>query len=292
HSTLLQINDIARILIADARDSVLIDDSGNRVTQSLDKAMMSIGQAHKSLEKSKNAVTRMRQDLAVQYGEPPVREALDELSVAFHARLDLEGKIVDRLRQIAEYLRNGMSLSSAWVKVRPDLLIDRRSEAARAVNLAASRLQQEVHTADRLRQRAAEVARTEALILRDSDKYLDNRPRRRFFGATAREYRFARYIEHFVRKLEDAGVTNFPRDPEGNALYGNLVMTVSIRADGTVEKAEVNRSSGDAALDEMALSLVDLAGPFEPFSEDIRKDTDILSITRTWTFRKDATAAR
>jgi protein TonB len=29
-----------------------------------------------------------------------------------------------------------------------------------------------------------------------------------------------------------------------------------------------------------------MAGPYAPFPDDIRRDTDILSITRTWTFAK------
>jgi periplasmic protein TonB len=32
---------------------------------------------------------------------------------------------------------------------------------------------------------------------------------------------------------------------------------------------------------------VQLAAPFPAFVEDIRRDTDVLSITRTWTFSKD-----
>jgi protein TonB len=29
-----------------------------------------------------------------------------------------------------------------------------------------------------------------------------------------------------------------------------------------------------------------MAGPYAPFPDDIRRDTDILSITRTWTFAR------
>jgi protein TonB len=32
--------------------------------------------------------------------------------------------------------------------------------------------------------------------------------------------------------------------------------------------------------------IVKLAAPFAPFPADISKDTDILSITRTWTFTR------
>ena len=35
-----------------------------------------------------------------------------------------------------------------------------------------------------------------------------------------------------------------------------------------------------------AMRIVRLAAPYAPFSADIMKDTDILSITRTWTFTR------
>ena len=69
-------------------------------------------------------------------------------------------------------------------------------------------------------------------------------------------------------------------------IYGNLQMTVSIKSDGTVDNIEINRSSGQKVLDEAAMRIVQLAAPYASFSVDIAKDTDILSITRTWTFTR------
>ena len=51
-----------------------------------------------------------------------------------------------------------------------------------------------------------------------------------------------------------------------------------------MESVEVSRSSGQRILDAAAQRIVKLASPFSPLPPDIRKDTDILSITRTWTF--------
>ena len=47
---------------------------------------------------------------------------------------------------------------------------------------------------------------------------------------------------------------------------------------------EVTRPSGQPILDAAAQRIVKLAAPFSPFPADIRQDTDILSITRTWSF--------
>jgi periplasmic protein TonB len=53
-----------------------------------------------------------------------------------------------------------------------------------------------------------------------------------------------------------------------------------------VDNIEVNRSSGQKILDDAARRIVQLAGPYAAFPSDIAKDTDILSITRTWTFTR------
>lgn len=64
-------------------------------------------------------------------------------------------------------------------------------------------------------------------------------------------------------------------------MYGSLLLSVTIRADGTVEKVGVHRSSGHALLDEAAVRIVKLAAPYAPFPPAIRKDADIIEITRT-----------
>jgi protein TonB len=66
-------------------------------------------------------------------------------------------------------------------------------------------------------------------------------------------------------------------------------MTVSLKPDGRIDSIEINQSSGFKILDEAARKIVELGAPYAPFPEDIRKEVDILSITRTWTFTKDET---
>ena len=133
--------------------------------------------------------------------------------------------------------------------------------------------------------RSLEIARLEAQISREWDSY-QQRPRRRFIGARAQEFRFARYIEDWRIKIERVGELNYPQAARDRRIYGSLVVTVSIKSDGSLEKVEINRSSGTRVLDEAALRIVHLAMPFAPFSADIAKDTDILSITRTWIFTR------
>lgn len=132
-------------------------------------------------------------------------------------------------------------------------------------------------------QRRLEIARLEAQISKDFDAY-QKLPRRKFIGARTQEYRFAQYIEDWRIKVERIGNMNYPQAARQKNIYGKLQLSVSIRADGSVERVEVSRSSRQPILDAAARRIVKLAAPFSPLPPDIRKDTDILTITRTWTF--------
>jgi protein TonB len=87
-------------------------------------------------------------------------------------------------------------------------------------------------------------------------------------------------------KVERIGNLNYPEAARVNKLYGKLILTVSIKSDGSIERVEVNKSSGKRILDAAAVKIVEMAGPYAPFPADIKRDTDILDITRTWTFAK------
>ena len=124
--------------------------------------------------------------------------------------------------------------------------------------------------------------RLQAQIDRQIDEY-QKRPRKKFIGANAREYRFAQYEEDWRVKVERVGTLNYPAEARGKH-YGNLRLTVTLRADGSVESIELDRSSGLKVLDAAAFKIVRMASPFAPFPADIRRDTDLLVITRTWFF--------
>ena len=133
--------------------------------------------------------------------------------------------------------------------------------------------------------RSLEIARLEAQIAREWESY-QQRPRRRFIGARTQEFRFARYIEDWRVKIERVGELNYPQAARDQRIYGSLVVTVAIKSDGSLERVDINRPSGQRILDAAALRIVQLAAPFAPFPADIAKDTDIISITRTWVFTR------
>jgi protein TonB len=132
-------------------------------------------------------------------------------------------------------------------------------------------------------QQSLEIARLEAEISKNISMY-EKLPKRKFIGARTQEYRYAQYVEDWRSKVERIGNLNYPEIARRQKIYGKLTLSVSIRADGTVESIEINNSSGQRILDAAAQRIVKLAAPYSPFPPDIRKETDILSITRTWTF--------
>jgi len=129
---------------------------------------------------------------------------------------------------------------------------------------------------------ALAAMRLQAQIDRQIDEY-QKRPRKKFIGANTAEYRFAQYEEDWRVKIERIGSLNYPPEARGR-VYGNLRLTVSIRPDGNVESIELDRSSGLKVLDAAAFKIVRMATPFAVFPPDIRRDTDLLVITRTWFF--------
>ncbi len=133
-----------------------------------------------------------------------------------------------------------------------------------------------------LAESARAMARLEGEINKNVDEYA-KRPRKKFLGARAEEYRFAQYIENWRQKVERIGTLNYPEAARGK-LYGSLVLTVSINHDGSLNRVDINRSSGYKVLDDAARRIVQMASPYSPFPPEIRRDTDIIEITRTWYF--------
>jgi protein TonB len=133
---------------------------------------------------------------------------------------------------------------------------------------------------------SVEIDRLEAQIAKQQDEY-QKRPKRRFIGARAKEASDAMYLEAWRQKVERIGNLNYPQAARDQKIYGQLRMTVSIREDGSIESIVIDKSSGNKILDEAAKNIVNLAAPYARFPEEMKKNTDILGITRTWTFMQD-----
>ncbi|MES2236798.1 MAG: TonB family protein [Pseudomonadota bacterium] len=135
-----------------------------------------------------------------------------------------------------------------------------------------------------LANRALAIARIEGEISRRMEAY-NQRPRKKFLGARVEEYRFAQYVEDWRQKVERIGNLNYPAAARGQ-MYGSLVLTAVIKSNGELERVDVNRSSGKKVLDQAAVRIVKMAAPYSVFPDSIRRDTDIIEITRTWSFTR------
>ncbi|MBK1693848.1 hypothetical protein CKO09_03710 [Chromatium weissei] len=122
--------------------------------------------------------------------------------------------------------------------------------------------------------------------LNDREALEGGRLRRQAVSASTRELRYANYLAAWARKVERIGNLNYPQAARDQQLYGNLILHVAVRADGSVEHIRVVRSSGLNVLDQAAIDIVKLSAPYAPFPPEIAKDTDVLDIVRTWQFTR------
>ena len=109
-------------------------------------------------------------------------------------------------------------------------------------------------------------------------------PVRKFISANTQEYEFASYMRAWVAKVERVGNLNYPSELRRKKLHGDLVLTVGIRKNGTVESIDIMRSSGVIEVDQAAVRIVQMCAPYSHLPDNISRQVDILHITRTWRF--------
>ncbi len=126
------------------------------------------------------------------------------------------------------------------------------------------------------------MARLAAEIHLRSQRYA-KRPKRKFVSASTREYVYATYLRSWVDRVERVGNLNYPDEARRRRIGGVVVITVAIRRDGSVERADVIQSSHIPMLDSAALRIVRQSEPFEPLPKT-DENVDILHVTRTWQF--------
>ena len=117
-------------------------------------------------------------------------------------------------------------------------------------------------------------------------------PRSKYISARTQEFKYANYMRDWVTKVERVGDLNYPDAARRQNLSGSLIVEVALYADGSVREIKILRPSGHKLLDDAAIRIVRLAAPFPEFPEEIRKETDVLYITRTWVFNSNRLQGR
>ena len=113
------------------------------------------------------------------------------------------------------------------------------------------------------------------------------KPKEKFINSRTREFVAATYMRDWVDKVERLGNADYPDEAIRNKLSGTLILDVVIRADGSLHRIDLRRSSGHQILDDAAKRIVAMASPFDPFPEKLQAQADIIHITRSWEFLSD-----
>jgi protein TonB len=114
-------------------------------------------------------------------------------------------------------------------------------------------------------------------------------PRRAVVTATsAKAVIFANYYDAMRKQIEAYGTIHFPR-VQGKALYGSLVVMVSVDQQGRLSKEGVTvmKSSGNQELDRQAIAIIRSSAPFGRFTGVMRQQIDILDWVSTFEFTRD-----
>lgn len=109
-----------------------------------------------------------------------------------------------------------------------------------------------------------------------------NKPRHKFLNARTREYKYARYVAEWEAKVQRVGNLTYPDNVRRLGLSGEVTLEVTIKPNGAISNITVLKSSGHKLLDNVAIRSAKLAAPFTPFPPEIRRETDLLHMTRTW----------
>ena len=92
----------------------------------------------------------------------------------------------------------------------------------------------------------------------------------------------APYLDSWRHKVEHIGTIHFPAAARGAGPNANPVIEVGILADGSLDKAEIRRSSGSIELDNAALQTLKLAAPFDPFPPELARQHRVLRFVYEW----------
>jgi protein TonB len=148
------------------------------------------------------------------------------------------------------------------------------SQPEKPPQLTAESLQQQIA------QLGTEIRQSQPSSDRTKIKFVDS--------VSAHKYVAAQYMKDWETKVERTGNLNYPEAAAKKNFSGTLTMDVGIKADGSVYSIRISKSSGNPALDEAAKKIVRMSAPFAPLPLELRKELDVLVITRVWKFSDES----
>lgn len=136
-----------------------------------------------------------------------------------------------------------------------------------------------------LLERSLEMASLEAKLDTLRQTYAKKPRIQRLTAASTMKANDAYYVNSWRRKIEHMGRINYPREADNCVTECSLRLLVSINPNGTINDLKVLKSSGKRVLDDAAINIVRRSAPFAPFTEEMKRDIDLLEIIRTWQFK-------
>jgi protein TonB len=137
------------------------------------------------------------------------------------------------------------------------------------------------------------LARREAEIAREIADY-NKRPVKTQLTPSTRRVEYAMYYTALQQRIEQTGTRHFP-ERDGKKMYGELVVYIPVFQDGSIYEKEggpqIERSSGNATLDQAALLIIRRAAPFGSFPPALRRDGNahVWEIVTRFHFTRDQT---
>lgn len=103
-------------------------------------------------------------------------------------------------------------------------------------------------------------------------------------AVNTRSHLYAPYLYQWRLRIEAVGNLNMPDEITRQGLFGDVTLEVAIRSDGRLEEARVVVPSPHRRLDQAALRILQLAAPFEPFSDPMKQQTERIRFVWKWRF--------
>jgi len=108
--------------------------------------------------------------------------------------------------------------------------------------------------------------------------------RTKYLNSSTKAFAPAKYMREWINRVERIGNLNYPDQARRKKLSGTLILDVVINSKGELVKTDLRQSSGHQVLDDAAKRIVKLAAPYPAFPDKLRKEADIIHITRSWEF--------
>ncbi len=161
---------------------------------------------------------------------------------------------------------------------------ERKIVAAKNTTVAKETEEPQKITADLLQQQIAqlgtEIRQSQASSEQAKIKFVD--------AVSTHKYIAAQYMKDWENKVEHTGNLNYPEVALKKGYSGSLTMDVGVNADGSIYSIRIGKSSGNLELDEAAKKIVRMSAPFASLPLDLRKEVDVLVITRVWKFSDES----